>query len=92
MKVLARFVNLPEPEYREDTEYPKSDRSHLGFDKSRNQVIPLNLYRTTKIFYQCGISDDTVKTLSPFISLIRDTKHENFDGYNIGFPYTDTNR
>ena len=88
-KVMARFANLPEPEYREDTEYARSNRSNQEFDKSRYDVIPLNLDKIPKIFYQRGLSDDTVKALSPFISLIRDTKNENFDGYNIGFPYTE---
>ena len=90
-KVMARFANLPEPEYREDTEYARSNRSNQGFDKSRYEVIPLNLDKIPKIFYQRRLSDDTVKALSPFISLIRDTKNENFDGYNIGFPYTEAN-
>ena len=88
-KVMARFANLPEPEYREDTEYARSNRSNQEFDKSRYDVIPLNLDKIPRIFYQRGLSDDTVKALSPFISLIRDTKNENFDGYNIGFPYTE---
>lgn len=90
-KVMARFANLPEPEYREDTEYVRSNRSSQEFDKSRYEVIPLNLEKIPKVFSQRCISDDTVRTLSPFISLIRDTKNENFDGYNIGFPYTETN-
>ena len=88
-KVMARFANLPEPEYREDTEYARSNRSNQEFDKSRYDVIPLNLDKIPRIFYQRGLSDDTVKALSPFISLIRDKKNENFDGYNIGFPYTE---
>lgn len=90
-KVMARFANLPEPEYREDTEYARSNRSNQEFDDSRYEVIPLNLDKIPKIFYQRGLSDNTVRALSPFISLIRDTKNENFDGYNIGFPYTEAN-
>lgn len=88
-KIMARFANLPEPEYRKDKEYINSNRSCHEFDKSRYEVLPLNLERIPKIFSQRGISDDTVKALSPFVSLIRDTQNENFDGYNIGFPYTD---
>jgi len=90
-KVMARFANLPEPEYREDKEYVSSNRSSHEFDKTRYEVMPLNLEKIPKIFSQRGISDETVKALSPFISLIRDTKNENFDGYNIGFPYTEVN-
>ncbi len=90
-KVMARFANLPELEYREDADYARSNRSTQEFDKSRYEVMPLNLEKIPKIFSQRDISDETVKALSPFISLIRDTKNVNFDGYNIGFPYTETN-
>ncbi|WP_289701662.1 toprim domain-containing protein, partial [Duncaniella muris] len=46
--------------------------------------------RIPRIFSQRGIADETVRSLAPFLSLIRDTKNENFDGYNIGFPYTES--
>ena len=62
--------------------------SHV-FDKSRYEVKPLDPERIPKIFSQRGIADETVISLAPFISLIRDTRNENFDGYNIGFPYTE---
>ena len=41
------------------------------------------------IFHQRGLSDETVRRFAPFISFIRDKRNGNFDGYNIGFPYTD---
>lgn len=88
-KVLARFANMPEPEYREDREYVNSARTSHVFDKSRYEVKPIDPERIPKIFSQRGITDETVRSLAPFISLIRDTKNENFDGYNIGFPYTE---
>ena len=34
-KVLSRFANMPEPEYREDREYVQSVRPHAAFDNSR---------------------------------------------------------
>lgn len=89
-KVMARFANVPEPEFREDREYVRSARVSNVFDESRYEVRPVNPYRIPRIFSQRGISDDTVRTLSPFLSLIRDTRNENFDGYNIGFPYTES--
>ena len=88
-KVLARFANMPEPEYREDREYVNSARTSHVFDKSRYEVKPIDPERIPKLFSQRGIADETVRSLAPFISLIRDTKNENFDGYNIGFPYTE---
>ncbi len=49
---------------------------------------PINPDKIPAIFDQRGLSDETVRTFAPFIRLIRDKKNENFDGYNIGFPYT----
>lgn len=37
-KVLSRFANMPEPEYREDQEYVQSVRYHATFDSSRYEV------------------------------------------------------
>lgn len=88
-KVLARFANMPEPDYREDCEYVNSARTSHVFDKSRYEVKPIDPERIPKIFSHRGIADETVRSLASFISLIRDTKNENFDGYNIGFPYTE---
>ena len=41
-KVLSRFANMPEPEYREDQEYVQSVRYHATFDSSRYEVKPIN--------------------------------------------------
>ena len=87
-KVLSRFANMPEPEYREDREYVQSVRYHATFDSPRYEVKPINPDKIPAIFQQRGLSDETVRTFAPFIRLIRDRKNENFDGYNIGFPYT----
>lgn len=87
-KVLSRFANMPDPEYREDREYVQSVRYHATFDSSRYEVKPINPDKIPAIFQQRGLSDETVRTFAPFIRLIRDRKNENFDGYNIGFPYT----
>ena len=89
-KVMARFANLPEPEFREDSEYVKSAKVSHVFDESRYEVKTVDLDRIPRIFSQRGIADETVRRLAPFLSLIRDTKNENFDGYNIGFPYTES--
>lgn len=89
-KVMARFANLPEPEFREDSEYVKSAKVSHVLDESRYEVKTVDLDRIPRIFSQRGIADETVRSLAPFLSLIRDTKNENFDGYNIGFPYTES--
>ncbi|EJW90911.1 hypothetical protein EVA_20982, partial [gut metagenome] len=87
-KVLARFANYPEPEYREDREYIQSVKHHATFDSSRYEVKTINPDKIPAIFDQRGLSDETVRIFAPFIHLVRDRKNENFDGYNIGFPYT----
>ena len=89
-KVMARFANVPEPEFREDSHYVRSTNVSHVFDESRYEVRPVDPQRIPRIFSQRGISDETVRSLVPFISLIRDTRNENFDGYNIGFPYTES--
>ena len=89
-KVMARFANVPEPQFREDREYVRSAGNSHVFDESRYEVRPVDPRNIPRIFSQRGISDDTVRTLSPFLSLIRDTRNENFDGFNIGFPYTES--
>lgn len=87
-KVLARFANMPEPEYREDRDYVKSVKTGAIFDSNRYEVKPINLERIPALFVQRGLSEEIAKELSPYISLIRDKCNEKFDGYNIGFPYT----
>ena len=89
-KVMARFANKPEPEYKEDREYIRSASHSTVFDPKRYEFKPIDPDNIPRLFSQRGISDETVRTLSPFITLIRDTKNENFDGYNIGFPYTES--
>ena len=89
-KVMARFANMPEPEYKEDREYVKKASVSHEFDKSRYEVLPIDTIHIPKIFSQRGIADDTVINLASFISLIKDKRNTNFDGFNIGFPYTET--
>ena len=88
-KVMARFANMPEPEYREDREYVKSAMHTAVFDSSRYEVKPVDTEKTPGLFALRGISAETVRALSPFVCLIRDRRNGKFDGYNIGFPYTD---
>ena len=87
-KVLARFAKMPEPEYREDFEYVKSAKQQKEFDATRYEVRPINPDKIPAIFDQRGLSDETVRTFAPFIKQVFDKKNENYEGYNIGFPYT----
>ena len=87
-KVMARFANMPEPEYREDRDYVRSVKAAAEFDSTRYEAKALDLTRIPPIFSQRGLSEETVKALAPFISLVRDSRNGKFEGYNIGFPYT----
>ena len=87
-KVMARFANMPEPEYNDDREYVKSVRAAAFFDTSRYETRPVNPDKIPSSFSKRGLSDETVRRFAPFISFIRDKRNGNFDGYNIGFPYT----
>lgn len=73
---MARFANMPEPEYREDREYVKSAGKSSGvFDASRYEVKPVDTGKIPGLFFRRGLSKATVTALSPFISLIRDNPH-----------------
>ena len=87
-KVMARFANMPEPEYREDREYVRAAGKSGPFNPSRYEVKPIDTGRIPTLFSDRGLSDETVKALSPFIKLLRDRNNTKFDGYNIAFPYT----
>ena len=87
-KVMARFANMPEPEYNDVREYVKSARTASVFDASRYETRPVNPDKIPSLFSGRGLSDETVRRFAPFISFIRDKRNGNFDGYNIGFPYT----
>ena len=89
-KVMARFANMPEPEYRDDREYVRMAGHTQVFDATRYEVKPVDADSLPGIFTRRGISKDTVAAFAPFITLIRDKRNGKFDGYNIGFPYTDT--
>ena len=88
-KVMARFANMPEPAYKDDREYVRQAAgADKAFDTTRYEVRQLDKEHLPYIFSKRGLSDDTVKTFAPFIFLIRDKKNDKFDGYNVGFPYT----
>lgn len=87
-KVMAKFANMPEPDYESHAEYVRAASVPQVFDPSRYDVRPLDTEKIHPLFRQRGISERTVKALAPFISLVADRYNENFSGYNIGFPYT----
>lgn len=87
-KVLARFANMPEPEFSE--KYSGKNISRQVFDPTRYRTKSIDAEHIPALFAGRGISAETVRAFSPFISLVYDKRNENFSGYNVGFPYTDS--
>lgn len=95
-QVMARFANMPEPEYKDSRDLDRrfvneAKQSSKVFDSTRYDIKPIELQHVPALFGQRGISAETVKAFAPFISLIRDKQNGRFDGYNVGFPYMDGN-
>ena len=87
-KVMAKFANMPEPQFREDVDYVKRFPTSVVFDPGRYELKPINPEKIPYLLQKRGFNESTVRTFAPFITYIRDRKNENFDGYNIGFPYS----
>lgn len=66
-KVMARFANMPEPEYREDREFVKAAKVTSHFDASRYEVKPIDTEKMPLLYSQRGLSSETVKDLSPYL-------------------------
>lgn len=88
--VMARFANMPEQDSGREREYARGADVPQVFDPARFRTRPLDPGQLPRIFSQRGLSDETVRTLAPFISLVSDRRNEKFNGFNIGFPYTAT--
>ena len=86
--VMAQFANMPEPDYGRERDYARGREAPQVFDSARYRTKPIDPDRIPRLFSQRGFSADTVKTLAPFISLVSDRRNGNFNGFNIGFPYT----
>lgn len=87
-KVMARFANMPEPEFKEDREYVRTSAVSRQFEADRYELKEVTANRIPRILAERGFSYDTVKAFEPYLTMIHDTRNEGFDGYNIGFPYT----
>lgn len=86
--VMAQFANMPEPEYGRERDYVRMASAPQVFDPSRYSVREIDTDRIPRLLLQRGFSAGTVRTLAPFISLVSDLHNKNFNGFNIGFPYT----
>ena len=66
-KVMARFANMPEPEYKEDREYVKSASVSHTFDSSRYEVKQVDPDRIPRLFFQRGTKTSTDITSASLI-------------------------
>ena len=88
--VLASFANMPYIENYIDrqTKDMKSDTPQV-FDPMRYKTLDVNPGCPHWILKRRGFNSDTVSDFKDKITLVRDVRMKNFDGYNIGFPYVD---
>ena len=88
--VLASLANMP---YIENKSEPlsKDMESNLSqnFDPARYQTLDIIPENPHWVLKKRGFSQDTINDFKNKITLVRDIKMKNYDGYNIGFPYID---
>ena len=86
--VLASFANMPYIDNKID-QYSKdmNSGSPQCFDPTRYQTLDIIPDNPHWILRKRGFSQDTVNDFKDKITLVRDIKMKNYDGYNIGFPY-----
>ena len=87
-KVMARFANMPEPEYHEDWEYLKSAKAASVFDASRYEVREIDVERIPPPLPPPPSPDQPATRPAASNCLVRDQRTGNLAGYTLGFPYT----
>lgn len=87
-EVLSGFANMPVQSYRSELEQINSNRGGRPFQADRYEVQSVDCNNIPRLLSLRGFDNQTVKTFAPFISLISDRTNKNFNGFNIGFPYT----
>lgn len=70
-----------------DREAVEQGRTKKEFDPSRYEVLAVNPQKPHWLFIQRGFNAQTLNSLGDSICLIKDRGQTKFDGYNIGFPY-----
>lgn len=86
--VLAKIANEPTISDYRKTEWTGSVASR-EFEPSRYDTASVSsAAQYPWILRKRGLHPSTVADMGDKVLLIRDTHNKNFDGYNIGFPYT----
>lgn len=86
---LAKLSNTPVPKNEESMYLQKSNVSSKVFDPSRYSVYPVNPDNLPYLLKYRGLSENCVRDFGMSLVLIRDNQNTKFQGFNIGFPYTD---
>lgn len=89
-RAFSRFTSLPARSFDLDSAIRqwRESKAPEGFQKDRFIVEPLsaNLPAARMIYCQRALSDETVKTFGPWISLLRDTR-STYPHPSLAFPY-----
>lgn len=87
VNVLAKFANMPAVDIA-DREYVRSQSStSKTFDPSRYETQTI-VDKSPYILKTRGFSDATIAAFDNSVVMIKDKSNKNYDGFNIGFPYT----
>ena len=89
-KVLSHLANEPVPEYNDCSYLDKMGYTgKQAFTPERYDVQPISEHMIAGMTFLTprGITRETLEVFAPHIVRIRDLKMENYNNYNIGFPY-----
>lgn len=90
-RVMAKFANEPIPDYGDSKYLIEAGYTESQvFDPKRWEVTPANehMHHVMSYFEPRGIRQETVEAFAPALVRIRDLQAKNYNGYNLGFPYT----
>ncbi len=85
--VLAQLSNTP-ISHSEKTYISNSSSTSKIFDPTRYDVFTIREDNIPFLLKNRGFSTSCIIDFKDSVVLIKDTYNKNFDGYNIGFPYT----
>lgn len=85
--VLLKYSNMPV--MAPDAEYVRLKEVPKDFSPERYIVRPYD-GSLTRLLQTRGLDAATAAAFAPYLSLIQDTANKAFNGYNLGFPYTET--
>lgn len=91
--VMAQFARMevPEVSVRTDLRQMKAAaEAPRKFDAARYDTLPLAAGQMPWLLRRRGFSQVCIDSLGDCVCRIRDKRNANFDGYNIGFPYRNT--